>query len=136
MRKLLLAMLLILAGNTAFGEWKGEWLYLLGDPDKHGFTLHVDSKVVRTKQVLKVAYLLDYTNQQRERGLPVHQSVVTVAEYDCGRMMERTLEFIPYSLNMAKGPKIASYPNPEPSWEALGDGFGEKIWAFVCEDSD
>lgn len=136
MRRFFAALLWVLASNTAFAEWKGEWLYVLGDPEDHGFTLHIDSKVVRTKRIVKVAYLLDFTNQQRVKGLPVYQSLVTVAEYDCGRKMERTLENIPYSLNMAKGPKIASYPDPDASWESLGGGFGKDIWSFVCEESD
>ena len=124
MKKFLLLFLLI--SGTVYGEWT-----------RTGFnqesTMFIDSQTIKkTGDLVRVTYLLDLplgtTSEDKKYS---YKSSKTVEEFDCKKILSRTISFEWYSDTMGKGKRVYehlhTFPFEKITEGSLIDGVKKKV---------
>ena len=128
MKKLILAVLLIVTSTSAMAEWK-----LINYSDE--ISLYVDSTSIRKDGTkAKMWYLQDFKTPQKDMGKPYLSKIIKSVN-DCKNETDKTLAIVFYQGNMQQG-KITlqlDYADGESIERAIVPGsIGEILWKIAC----
>ena len=125
MRRVVLTMLLAVAGSSAAAEWV--WL----GGNKIGIVYADPATIGREGSLVKMWDLMEY-KATRTVGGKAYRSTRTHYEYDCGEGKSRLLDVIAYSEKMAGG-EIVHKDERTRDWRPnLPDSGIEKLWKYAC----
>ncbi len=127
MKKLLLALILILSTTNTMAEWVH-----VGGNDR--FTLYSDPTTInKSGNIVKMLRLTDFKTVQISDGKH-YLSTQRQDEYDCVKEQRRIIFVNAYTENMGEGYVVMRVVNKSGSWKPILPGSqGEAVWDFACK---
>jgi len=128
MKKLLLAITLILISTGTMAEWTE----ISKSDNKGGYTAYADLTSIRKAgDRVKMWTLFDYQIEQKASGV-IFLSKTIRRDYDCKGEHTRILAFKLFSWNMEQGKRMRSYNQPQ-QWKEIQPENKEEIgWNIAC----
>lgn len=131
MKRLVLAMSLLLSNGLAYGDWVQVDRIVMANS-----IVYVDSSTIHLEgNLVKMWALFDYQTEQHMEGLPVGSLVLSSKnhyEYDCAEKRQRLIEKMWLSDHMGSG-KIVHRTAGDQSWyPALPEGPEHWLWMAAC----
>lgn len=132
MKKLLLALMLILISTDTIAEWTK----IFESEDKGGYTAYADLTTIRKAgHRVKMWTLLDYKIEQKASGV-IFLSKTIRRDYDCKEEHIRILASKLFSWNMEGGKRVRTYNQPQPWEELQPEKKDETGWNIACSESE
>ena len=128
MKKLLLALTLMLISTHTMAEWTT----IAESDDDGGYVVYADKDTARKSgDRVRMWILLDYKTEQKASGVNFLSKTIR-RDYDCKGEHLRTLAFKLFSWNMEQGRLVRSYNQPR-NWEVVQpESMDETVWKAAC----